>query len=65
MFQNDPNFFKTVITGDNAWVHNFDPVTKSATSVWKHADSPSPKKYPAKKSAGKVIKILLSLIIKM
>ena len=39
MLKNDTNFLKTVITGDETWTHNFDPLTKSATSAKKHTDS--------------------------
>lgn len=58
MLQNDPNLLKTVITGDETWVHHYDPLTKSATSVWKHTDSPPPKKIRQTKSAGKVMMII-------
>ena len=40
MFQNDPNFLKTVIEGYEIWVHHFDPFTKSSKNVCKHTYPP-------------------------
>jgi histone-lysine N-methyltransferase SETMAR len=30
--QNDPNFMSLVITGDECWVHRYDPETKQMSS---------------------------------
>lgn len=38
ILQNVPNFLKTVITGDETFVHHFDLFTMSATSIWKNND---------------------------
>ena len=35
MLESDLNFLDTVITGDEIWVDHFDPLTKSAISLWK------------------------------
>jgi hypothetical protein len=40
----DPEFLKTVITGDEKWVYGYDPETKVQSSQWKHSSSPRPKK---------------------
>jgi hypothetical protein len=40
----DPEFLKTVITGDETWVYGYDPETKVQSSQWKHSSSPRPKK---------------------
>jgi hypothetical protein len=40
----DPEFLKTVITGDETWVYGYDPKTKVPSSQWKHSSSPRPKK---------------------
>ena len=40
----DPEFIKTIITGDETWVHGYDPETKFQSSQWKHPESPRPKK---------------------
>jgi hypothetical protein len=40
----DPEFLKTVITGDETWVYRYDPETKVQSLQWKHSSSPRPKK---------------------
>ena len=40
----DPEFIKTIITGDETWVYGYDPETKFQSSQWKHPESPRPKK---------------------
>jgi hypothetical protein len=40
----DPQFLKTVITGDETWVYEYDPAMKVQSSHWKHSSSPRPKK---------------------
>ena len=40
----DPEFIKTIITGDESWVYGYDPETKFQSSQWKHPESPRPKK---------------------
>jgi AraC-like DNA-binding protein len=40
----DPEFLKTMITGDDRWVYGYDPETKVQSSQWKHSSSPRPKK---------------------
>lgn len=49
------NLLSTLITGDETWVHYYDPETKQQSMQWKHSDSPPPKKAKAQKSAGKVM----------
>ena len=40
----DPEFIKTIITGDETWVYGYDPETKFQSSHWKHPESPRPNK---------------------
>ena len=40
----DPEFIKTIITGDETWVYGYDPETKFQSSQWKHPQSPRSKK---------------------
>ena len=44
MLQNNLSFLKIVIVDDENWKHHFDLLTKSATNVWKHTDSPLSKR---------------------
>ena len=39
LLQNDLDFLKIVITGDETWVHYFHSLNKSARSLWKHIDN--------------------------
>ena len=41
---NDPDFLKKVITGDESWVYGYDPETKAQSSQWKSPESARPKK---------------------
>ena len=40
----DPEFIKTIITGDETWIYGYNPETKFQSSQWKHLKSPWPKK---------------------
>ena len=51
----DPEFIKTVITGDQTWVYGYDPETKFQSSQWKHPESPRPKKAQQVRSNVKVM----------
>ena len=37
---NDPEFMKTIITGDETWVYGYNP----KSSQWEHQETPRPKK---------------------
>ena len=39
----DPEFIKTIITGDETWIYGYDPETKFQSSQWKHPESLPPK----------------------
>ncbi|KAJ4450045.1 hypothetical protein ANN_01452, partial [Periplaneta americana] len=42
--QNDPNFLKRIVTGDESWCYGYEPESKQASSQWKTQNSPRPKK---------------------
>ena len=42
---NDLEFTKTIITGDETWVCGYNPESKFQSSQWKHLESPRPKKH--------------------
>jgi histone-lysine N-methyltransferase SETMAR len=44
-----------IVTGDESWVHHYQPETKRASLQWKHPSSPSVKKFKVTPSAGKVM----------
>ncbi|XP_068213392.1 protein GVQW3-like [Palaemon carinicauda] len=41
---NDSDFMKTIINGDETWVYGYDQETKFQSSQWKHQGSARPKK---------------------
>jgi histone-lysine N-methyltransferase SETMAR len=48
-------FLSRVITGDETWVHHYDPESKSESMQWKHPWSPPPRKFRTQASAGKIM----------
>jgi len=49
------NFCRRLVTGDETWIHHWDPESKLESMQWKHVDSPPPKKFRTQPSAGKVM----------
>lgn len=50
-------YVESIVTGDESWLHHFDPEGKQASTQWKTPGSPTPKKAKVVKSAGKVMVI--------
>ena len=48
------DFLERIITSDETWVHHFEPESKLQSMTWKHPDSPVPKKFKTRASAGKL-----------
>ena len=49
-------FVKRIVTGDETWIYHYDPEPKKQQSMqWKHASSPSPRKFKVQASAGKIM----------
>lgn len=44
-----------IVTGDETWVHNYEPESKRQSMAWKYLDSPNDKKFKTKPSAGKIL----------
>ncbi len=56
LINGDPeDFCLHVVTGDETWLHYYDPETKQQSMQWKHQHSPPPKKFRVQPSAGKVM----------
>jgi hypothetical protein len=47
------DFLSTVVTGDETWIHHFEPETKRQSMEWHHTASPQTKKL--KPSASKIM----------
>ena len=39
------NVLSRIITGDETWIHHWDPDTKQESMQWKHVNSPPPRKF--------------------
>jgi len=51
----EPNFFDTVIKGDESWVFGYDPETKRQSEEWHKKSSPHPKKACMSRSRVKIM----------
>lgn len=48
-------FLSRIVTGDETWVHHFEPETKRQSMEWHHPQSPRTKKFKTTPSARKVM----------
>jgi len=48
-------FLDKIVTGDETWVHHYDPGCKSQIMEWKHPQSPIRKNIKSQPSAGKLM----------
>jgi histone-lysine N-methyltransferase SETMAR len=56
LYESDANdFCARIVTGDETWIHHWDPESKQESMQWKHSDSPPPKKFRTQPSAGKIM----------
>ena len=44
-----------IVTGDDSWIHHFDPEEKRLSMQYRHSLSPRPKKFKIVPSAGKIL----------
>ncbi|GFR89200.1 transposase [Elysia marginata] len=49
------DFLRQIVTGDESWVHHYDPESKQQSKEYRHKTSPSPKKLKVFSSARKVL----------
>jgi len=56
LMQLDWNLFvKRIVTGDETWIHHYDPESKQQSMQWKHTSYPSPWNFKVHASAGKIM----------
>ena len=53
--ERDNTFFQRLVTGDETWVHHYEPESKRQSMEWRHPASPKTKKFKTEKSAGKIM----------
>jgi len=54
----DPDFFKKIVTGDEAWCFAYYPNTKRQSAAWVAETSPRPKKLRFQKSRVKTMLLM-------
>ena len=54
-FHSNKTFLQQIVTGDDTWVHHFEPESKRASMEWCHLTSPHSKTFKSQQSAGKVM----------
>jgi histone-lysine N-methyltransferase SETMAR len=52
-YENGDDFLLKILTGDETWLHHFEPETKRQSMEWHHANSPKKKKFKSAPSTGK------------
>ena len=48
-------FLHHIVTGDETWVHQFEPESKAQSMQWRHVKSPPPRKFKVMPSSKKVM----------
>ena len=57
LFHEGQAFLHRIVTGDESWIHFYEPESKRQSSEWKRAESPPPTKVRASQSALKQMHI--------
>jgi histone-lysine N-methyltransferase SETMAR len=52
---NPQEIFQRIVTGDETWIHYYDPETQAEAKEWKRSSSPTPTRSRATRSVGKVM----------
>ena len=51
-------FFDCIVTGDESWIHHYDPLSQLEAKVWKRLGEQTPTRLRQEKSAGKIMMII-------
>jgi len=54
-YEEYPSILERIVTGDETWVHHYDPESKRQSMEWRHPSSPVQKKFKSQPSAKKVM----------
>ena len=44
-YDEDPGILERIVTGDETWIHHYEPESKRQSKEWRHPSSPTPKKF--------------------
>ena len=53
--KSDKTFLSHIVTGDETWVHHYEPESRRSSMEWRHPTSPRVKKFKSQRSAGKIM----------
>ena len=54
-YHSDKTFLQQIVTGDETWIHHFEPESKRASMKWGHPTSPCSKKFKSQQATRKVM----------
>ena len=55
---NPVKFFDCIVTGDEFWIHHYDPLSQLEAKIWKRLGEQTPTSLPQERSAGKIMMII-------
>ena len=55
---NPDNFFHSIVTDDESWIHHYDPPSQLEAKVWKRLGEQTPTRLRQERSAGKMMMII-------
>ena len=55
---NPDNFFHSIVTGDESWIHHYDPLSQLEAKVWKRLREQTPTRLRQERSAGKIMMMI-------
>ena len=55
---NPAKFFDCIVTGDESWIHHYDPLSQLEAKVWKRLGEQTPTRLRQERSAGKIMVII-------
>ena len=54
---NPAKFSDCIVTGDESWIHHYDPLSQLEAKVWKRLGEQTPTRLHQERSAGKIMMI--------
>ena len=55
---NPDNFFDCIVTGDESWIHHYNPLSQLEAKVWKRLGEQTPTQLRQERSAGKIMMMI-------
>ena len=55
---NPDNSFDSIVTGDESWIHHYDPLSQLEAKVWKRLSEQTPTRLRQERSAGKIMMLI-------